>query len=58
VLSPGAAATLPGASAAQSRSKAPDSLWAEIAARARGCYMAASPALAAVLRDDFEAAYV
>ena len=39
------------------RSKAPDSLWAEIAARARGCYMAASPALAAVLRDDFVAAY-
>src|SRR5262249_57595025 len=30
---------------------------AEIAARARGCYMAASPALAAVLRDDFVAAY-
>ena len=26
-------------------------------ARARGCYMAASPALAAVLRDDFVAAY-
>jgi putative transposase len=39
------------------RSKAPDSLWAEIAARARGCYMAASPALAAVLRDDFVATY-
>jgi transposase-like protein len=39
------------------RSKAPDSLWAELAARARGCYMAASPALAAVLRDDFVAAY-
>ena len=39
------------------RSKAPESLWAEIAARARGCYMAASPALAAVLREDFVAAY-
>jgi transposase-like protein len=39
------------------QSKAPESLWAEIAARARGCYMAASPALAAVLRDDFVAAY-
>jgi transposase-like protein len=39
------------------RSKAPESLWAEIAARARGCYMAASPALAAVLRDDFVAAF-
>jgi transposase-like protein len=39
------------------RSKAPDSLWAEIAARARGCYMAASPALALVLREDFVAAY-
>jgi transposase-like protein len=39
------------------RSKAPESLWAEIAARARGCYEAASPALAGVLREDFVAAY-
>jgi hypothetical protein len=39
------------------RSKAPESQWAEIAARARGCYEAASPALAVVLRDDFIAAY-
>jgi putative transposase len=39
------------------RSKAPESQWAEIAARARGCYQAASPALAGVLREDFVAAY-
>ena len=39
------------------RSKAPESQWAEIAARARGCYQAASPALALVLREDFIAAY-
>ena len=39
------------------RSKAPENQWAEVAARARGCYEAASPALAAVLRDDFIAAY-
>src|SRR5206468_1127484 len=39
------------------RSKAPESQWPEIALRARGCYEAASPALAAVLRDDFLAAY-
>src|SRR5437879_12869083 len=39
------------------RSKAPESQWPEIAIRARGCYEAASPALAAVLRDDFVAAY-
>ena len=37
------------------RSKAPESQWPEIALRARGCYEAASPALAAVLRDDFDA---
>jgi putative transposase len=37
------------------RSKAPESQWPEIALRARGCYEAASPALAAVLRDDFVA---
>jgi putative transposase len=39
------------------RSKAPESQWPEIALRARGCYKAASPALGAVLRDDFVAAY-
>src|SRR5687767_9696850 len=39
------------------RSKAPESQWPEIALRARGCYEAASAALAAVLRDDFVAAY-
>jgi putative transposase len=39
------------------RSKAPEHQWAEIAARARGCYEAASPALAGVLREDFVAAY-
>jgi transposase-like protein len=39
------------------RSKAPESQWPEIALRARGCYEAASLALAAVLRDDFVAAY-
>ena len=39
------------------RSKAPESQWPEIALRARGCYEAASSALAAVLRDDFVAAY-
>ena len=35
------------------RSKAPESQWPEIAIRARACYEAASPALAALLRDDF-----
>ena len=39
------------------RSKAPESRWPEIALRARGCYEAASPALATVLRDDFVQAY-
>ncbi len=39
------------------RSKAPERQWPEIALRARGCYEAASPALAAVLRDDFVTAY-
>lgn len=39
------------------QSKAPESQWAEIAARARGCYEAASAALAGVLREDFVAAY-
>jgi transposase-like protein len=38
-------------------SKAPERQWPEIALRARGCYEAASPALAGVLRDDFVAAY-
>ena len=35
----------------------PESQWPEIALRARGCYEAASPALAALLRDDFVHAY-
>src|SRR5206468_3287686 len=39
------------------RSKAPDSRWPEIALRARGCYEAAAPALATVLRDDFVQTY-
>jgi transposase-like protein len=39
------------------RSKAPDSLWPEIALRARAGYEAASPALATLLRDDFVQAY-
>jgi putative transposase len=39
------------------RTKAPDSQWPEIAIRARACYEAASPALAALLRDDFVQAY-
>jgi transposase-like protein len=39
------------------RSKAPESRWPEIALRARGCYEAASPALATVLREDFVQAY-
>ena len=39
------------------RTKAPEHQWPEIAARARGCYQAASPAVAAMLRDDFVAAY-
>ena len=39
------------------RSKAPESQWPEIALRARACYEAASPALAALLRDDFVQAY-
>ncbi len=39
------------------RSKAPESQWPEIAIRARACYEAASPALAALLRDDFVQAY-
>ncbi len=36
-------------------SKAPDSQWPGVAIRARACYEAASPALATLLRDDFEA---
>ncbi len=39
------------------RSKAPERQWPEIAIRARACYEAASPALAALLRDDFVQAY-
>src|SRR5207244_12243728 len=39
------------------RSKAPESQWPEIALRARGCYEAASPALAAVLRDVLKLMY-
>ena len=39
------------------RSKAPDRQWPEIAIRARGCYEAASPALAMLLRDDFIQTY-
>src|SRR5438309_6441001 len=39
------------------RSKAPESRWPEIALRARGCYEAASAALATVLRDDFVQTY-
>ncbi len=39
------------------RSKAPEGRWPEIALRARGCYEAASPALATVLRDDFVQTY-
>ena len=38
-------------------SKAPDHQWPEIAIRARGCYEAASPALAMLLRDDFMTTY-
>jgi putative transposase len=38
-------------------SKAPDRQWPEIAIRARGCYEAASPALALLLRDDFIQTY-
>ena len=38
-------------------SKAPDSQWPEIAIRARACYEATSPALAALLRDGFVQAY-
>ncbi len=39
------------------RSKAPESRWPKIALRARGCYEAASAALATVLRDDFVQTY-
>jgi putative transposase len=39
------------------RSKAPESQWPEIAIRARTAYEAASPALAALLREDFVQAY-
>src|SRR4029450_725904 len=39
------------------RSKAPESRWPEVALRARGCYEAASAALATVLREDFVQTY-
>jgi transposase-like protein len=39
------------------RSKAPEAQWPEIAVRARACYEAASPALAALLCDDFVQVY-
>ena len=39
------------------RGKVPDATWPEVALRARACYEAASPALAAVLRDDVVQTY-
>ena len=39
------------------RGKVPDASWPDVAIRARACYEAASPALAAVLRDDFVQVY-
>ena len=51
------APAVPRASAPQSPEQGPESRWPEIALRARGCYEAASPALATVLRDDFVQAY-
>jgi transposase-like protein len=39
------------------RTKAPERQWPEIALRARACYAAASPALAALLREDFVRTY-
>jgi putative transposase len=38
-------------------SKVPEDLWPEFKARARGCYQAASPALARLLRDDIAATW-
>jgi putative transposase len=37
------------------RGKVPEATWPDVAIRARACDEAASPALATVLRDDFEA---
>ena len=45
------------ASNAEPPQQSAESQWPEIAVRARGCYEAASPALAAVLCEDFVAAY-
>jgi len=39
------------------RGKVPEATWPEVALRARACYEAASPALAAVLRDDVVQTY-
>jgi transposase-like protein len=39
------------------QSKVPDAIWPEFKARAAGCYQAASPALARLLRDDIVATY-
>lgn len=39
------------------QSKVPEAAWPEFKARAQGCYQAASPALARVLRDDIVATY-
>jgi putative transposase len=39
------------------RGKVPEVTWPEVALRARACYEAASPALAAVLRDDVVQTY-
>src|SRR5262249_45143732 len=39
------------------RGKVPETSWPDVAIRARACYEAASPALAAVLRDDFIQVY-
>jgi putative transposase len=38
-------------------SKVPQDIWPEFKARAAGCYQAASPALARLLRDDIVATY-
>jgi transposase-like protein len=39
------------------RGKVPEATWPDVAIRARACYEAASPALAAVLRDDVVQTY-
>jgi putative transposase len=38
-------------------SKVPEDVWPEFKARAAGCYQAASPALARLLRDDIRGTY-